>query len=50
VTEPTLSGTDVLRQLLTFLRHTPSRGEQQAVKKIVISAAITETKFTQWFQ
>lgn len=48
VTEPTLSGTDVLRQLLTLGFRTPSCGRRQAVKEIAITAPEPETGFTLW--
>lgn len=46
VTEPTLSGTDVLRQLLTLLRRTPSYGRHQSVEEIVILEMGAETRIT----
>jgi hypothetical protein len=46
VTEPTLSGTDVLRQLLTLTRRPPSRRGRQAVKEITIHVADLATAIT----
>jgi hypothetical protein len=47
VTEPTLSGTDVSRQLLTLKRHSMSTSQRQPVKKIVIQRGVM--RFTSRF-